>query len=80
MKQWRKDVFERDDYRCMSCGDRGVKLHADHILPFAYFPRLRFDINNGRTLCVDCHKQTETYLKHSKSFSLESRPVIHLTQ
>jgi hypothetical protein len=22
-----------------------------------------WDINNGRTLCVDCHKHTETYLK-----------------
>lgn len=62
MKKWREAVFERDDYTCQICGVRGgVELNADHIKPFAYFPELRFELSNGRTLCVDCHKQTETY-------------------
>jgi recombinational DNA repair protein (RecF pathway) len=59
--EWRKAVFARDDYRCLDCGERGGKIQADHIYPFHYFPRLRFDINNGRTLCVECHKKTPTY-------------------
>lgn len=63
-KLWREAVYKRDDYRCMHCGERGGKLNADHILPFAFFERLRFDINNGQTLCVDCHKKTPTYLKN----------------
>lgn len=32
-----------------------VVLQADHIKPFA------FAIDNGRTLCVACHKTTDTF-------------------
>lgn len=61
-KQWRKAVFERDKYTCVWCGDKqGGNLNADHIKPFAHYPELRLDINNGRTLCVPCHRKTPTY-------------------
>lgn len=60
-RSWRKSVFERDNYTCQECGQIGGELNADHIKPFAYFPDLRFDINNGRTLCVSCHRKTNTY-------------------
>lgn len=55
-KQWRKAVFERDDYTCRLCGLRGMKLNAHHIKPYAYYHDFRFDVNNGVTLCVSCHK------------------------
>ena len=58
---WRDSVFKRDKFTCQECGQVGGKLQADHIKPFAYFAALRFDINNGRTLCVECHKKTDTY-------------------
>lgn len=60
-KRWRKSVFERDEYTCIFCGQKGGWLEADHIKQFAYYEDLRFDVNNGRTLCVDCHKKTDTY-------------------
>ena len=59
--QWRQAIFERDNYTCQFCFKRGGILHADHIKSFALFPELRFELSNGRTLCVDCHKKTPTY-------------------
>lgn len=61
VKQWRTAVFQRDDYTCQGCGQRGGRLQADHIRPYSEFPDLRWDLNNGRTLCEPCHRQTPTY-------------------
>lgn len=60
-KNWRKSVFERDNYTCVSCEERGGKLNADHIKPFAFYPELRLELSNGRTLCVPCHRETPTW-------------------
>jgi 5-methylcytosine-specific restriction endonuclease McrA len=65
-RRWREAVFKRDDYTCQFCKERGGELHPDHIKPFALFPRLRFDINNGRTLCVACHRKTPTWGMNKK--------------
>jgi hypothetical protein len=64
--EWRTQVFERDDFTCQECGQRGTRLHPHHIKPFAYFPDLRFEVGNGRTLCVECHRKTDTYGNRAK--------------
>lgn len=56
-KIWRNAVYERDNWTCIWCKKRGGKLNADHIKPFSLFPELRFAIDNGRTLCINCHRK-----------------------
>ena len=63
---WKKSVLTRDNYTCVWCSvskedSPETILHADHIKSFTFYPKLRFDINNGRTLCWDCHKKTDSY-------------------
>lgn len=58
-KVWRKAVFERDNFTCQICFAKGNYIEADHIKPFAYFPELRFELSNGRTLCRECHDKTK---------------------
>lgn len=64
-KEWREKVFKRDDYTCMCCGHKSSKglsipLNADHILPYKYFPEEIYNLDNGRTLCEECHKLMPT--------------------
>lgn len=54
---WRSAVFARDDFTCALCEKRGGRLNAHHIKKFATNPHLRHVIDNGITLCVDCHNQ-----------------------
>jgi len=54
MAIWKKSVFERDRYLCQKCNDGGY-LNAHHLLNFSDFPELRFDRDNGLTLCRGCH-------------------------
>ena len=59
-RNWRNDVYKRDNYTCQSCHKHGVRLEPHHIKPFAKFPELRFDVSNGITLCYECHQLTKS--------------------
>ena len=63
---WREQVFRRDNYTCSECGiksglGKAIYLNPHHIKSFSEFPELRFSLENGITLCEDCHKKTENY-------------------
>ena len=60
-KKWREAVFERDNYTCQGCGEKGCYLEAHHIKSWADYPELRYVLSNGLTLCLDCHKLTDNY-------------------
>lgn len=77
-RQWRKSVFERDNYTCQECGAIGGDIQVDHYpntfahiihshsissLEEAFKCLDLWDTANNRTLCVNCHKKTPTYLK-----------------
>lgn len=71
---WRQQVWERDGYTCQLCFKRG-KICADHIISFlelllenkidgydkAMESNKLWNIENGRTLCYDCHYKTDNY-------------------
>ncbi len=58
-KNWRTLVYERDNYTCQCCGKVGGRFNAHHVYPFSDYENLRFCVDNGITLCEDCHDSTK---------------------
>lgn len=54
LREWRLAVYRRDNFRCRECGAKG-DINAHHIKYWSTHIELRFDVDNGITLCVDCH-------------------------
>jgi hypothetical protein len=69
-KNWSRAVLRRDNFRCLDCGERAGSLEVDHIYPFSLFPRLRYVLENSRTLCKYCHRKTDTYGAKANRFTV----------
>ena len=53
---WRKAILGRDNYACQHCSSTEY-LNVHHIKNWNEYIELRFDIDNGITLCVKCHSK-----------------------
>lgn len=68
--QWKKLVLERDRYVCQACNsDKNLVVH--HINSFKLFPLERTILNNGITLCVDCHARNNNAFHRLFSLTTE---------
>jgi len=49
---WRMEVYKRDNFKCKILDENCKgRIEAHHILGFTKYPELRYQINNGITLC-----------------------------
>lgn len=69
LKEWKKLVKARDNNTCQHCGSK-KELHVHHIIEWAKDESKRFDVNNGITLCIDCHG-----LVHGRNFRLKKNGI-----
>ena len=53
---WRSAVLQAAQWHCQGCGKQGVTLHAHHVLEWRDNVRHRYDVSNGRSLCLTCHE------------------------
>ena len=60
-RHWRINVIKRDKC-CMICGSK-KKRQAHHLKNGNNHPKYRFDVDNGITLCYDCHRNFHTNFK-----------------
>lgn len=72
---WRRSVFSRDNYKCLDCSVSGKLLNAHHVKNWADFPEDRFDVNNGQTLCEDCHVKRHPHLQGLLSWRKKRKTV-----
>lgn len=63
-------MFKRDSFTCRECRMTGVTINAHHIKSFAKFPELRLSLDNGITLCENCH-----IIRHKLNTMSHDQPV-----
>ena len=56
-EEWRISVFIRDNHTCQCCeSTKSSSLNIHHLESYNSCKEKRLDIDNGITLCEDCHK------------------------
>ena len=59
-REWRNQIFARDNFSCpVADSNCNGQLEAHHILRWSRFPKVRYKINNGITLCHAHHPRVE---------------------
>ncbi len=71
-KLWVQAVKNRDGWKCkISDGDCSGRLEVHHILNWVEYPELRYEINNGITLCVNHHPRGRLKEKQLSSYFMK---------
>lgn len=55
VNSWSKTIKKMDNYICKLCNSK-KNIQAHHIQPKQDFPKLCLELNNGVTLCENCHE------------------------
>lgn len=71
-RSWANAVISRDKAACQICGATKAELHAHHIKSWRDYPELRWDIDNGQTLCAQCHWHVHAVLSANEVNSGEA--------
>ncbi len=67
-RDWGRNVKFRDSWKCRIANENcSGRPEAHHILSWANYPELRYNLDNGRTLCKKCHKKKTAYESYSKN-------------
>lgn len=73
---WMKAVKTRDNWKCkIGNHDCYGRLEAHHILDWKNYPELRYNVNNGITLCVKHHPRGR---KKEKKLSIYFKELINV--
>lgn len=89
-RQWRSDVFTKDNFTCQDCGKTHCYLEAHHIKMFSLIMKENniksfeeallcselWDINNGKTLCNDCHKIENKRQQSGNKYAVKNTNLI----
>ena len=71
-RDWMLNVKKRDDWKCkISSSDCNGRLESHHILNWVEYPELRYDINNGITLCHAHHPRGRANEKRLSPYFME---------
>jgi len=84
---WRSSIFERDNYTCNYCNQKGGKLHAHHIehlsdiikehditnIEKALSCKKLWNTTNGLTLCIVCHNKVHGRIKNGMEKSIKNK-------
>lgn len=76
-KEWALKVKKRDNWKCrIQNQDCKGRLEAHHILPWRTHKNLRYEINNGITLCQAHHPKGVAEEKRLESYFMELVSVL----
>lgn len=71
-KEWRRQVWLRDNFKCKIANpDCCGKIEAHHILEWSGYPELRYETNNGITLCQAHHPKKRAEVKRLSPYFQE---------